>query len=438
MNELSLKSDSNSNLIQLSEGKTIVLKGGRLIDGTGSDVLENPAIIIEADRIVDVGEMNTVNIPDNENVEVVDTSGKTIMPGLFDCHIHLTGVVTFDAYRRYLNPSDELKLLQAAVDAVVMLEHGFTTLRDVGGKPSLVLKRAVNQGIITGPRIHAAGPALTVTGGHGDWLHFPYDWVKNQKFRGWPVDGEEECRKAVRFNFRNGADLIKIIASGGGITNTAEDLAAMGIPEFSSEELKTIVTEAHMRRGKVAAHTTGAQATRQALDAGVDTIEHGFIQPPDYDILDLMAESGVSLIPTLSVLYRSGFEGDEMGVWKGGQEAGKRFLELNQEMVAEAKRRGVNVALGTDGVGHMGAGRSGLELRLLVDSGFTALEAITVGTRNSALAMGIEDKVGTLEPGKLADILILNRDPLQEITILEEKNNISTIIKSFTPLSVTH
>jgi imidazolonepropionase-like amidohydrolase len=438
MNELSLKSDSNSKLIQLTEGKTTVLQGGRLIDGTGSDVLENSVIVIEADRIVDVGKMNAVNIPDNTDVEVIDTSGKIIMPGLFDCHIHLTGVVTFDAYRRYLNPSDELKLLQAAVDAAVMLEYGFTTLRDVGGKPSLILKRAFNQGIIVGPRLHAAGPALTVTGGHGDWLHFPYDWVKNQKFRGWPVDGVEECRKAVRFNFRNGADLIKIIASGGGITNTAEDLAAMGIPEFSSEELKTIVSEAHTRRGKVAAHTTGAQATRQALDAGVDTIEHGFIQPPDYDILDLMAESGVSLIPTLSVLYRSGYEGDEMGVWRGGQEAGKRFLELNQEMVAEAKRRGVNVALGTDGVGHMGAGRSGLELRLLVDSGFTALEAITVGTRNSALAMGIEDKVGTLEPGKLADILILNKDPLQEITILEEKNNISTIIKSNIPLSVTH
>ena len=438
MHVLTINSTLSKKLIQLSDTGTIVLKGGTLIDGTGRDPISDPVIVVEGERIKEVGTINEVKIPDEDTAQVIDATGKFLMPGLFDCHIHLTGVVTFDAYRRYLTPSEDVKLLISAVDAGVILEYGFTTLRDVGSKPSLAIKRAINQGIIVGPRIHASGPALTVTGGHGDWFHFPYEWVKSQKFRGWPVDGPEEGRKAVRFNMRDGADLIKIIASGGGITNTAADLASMGIPEFHSEELKAIVSEAHLRRVKVAAHTTGAEATRQAMAAGVDTIEHGFIMPRDYDILDKMAKMGVSLVPTLSVLYRSGYEGDEMGVWKGGQEAGKHYLEKNQKMVMEAKRRGVNILLGTDGIGRMGAGRSALELWLLVDSGFTPLEAIQAGTQNSAVAMGIDNDVGTLEAGKLADILVVEKDPLIDIRILEEKDNIKYILKSKSPLGVMH
>ncbi|OFV83164.1 MAG: hypothetical protein A2W26_07685 [Acidobacteria bacterium RBG_16_64_8] len=435
MIELTAGQALTGKLIEAGTG-TLVLKGGRLIDGTGRPPLANGVVVIEGERITKVGPVGEVVIPTGRDVRTLDTAGKVLMPGLIECHIHLNGEVTFDAYRRYLAPPEEERLLRSAADAARMLEAGFTTLRDVGSKFAPILKRAARSGILRAPRIFGSGQALTVTGGHGDWLHFPYAWVRDAKFRGWIVDGADECRHVVRLQFREGADLVKIIASGGGITNTPEDLAGLGVPEFSPDELRAIVEEARMRRAKVAAHTTGAEATRQAIAAGVDTIEHGMISAEHYDVLDTMAERGVILDPTMAIMYRAGYDGDRIGVFKGGQEAARRVLELQQRMVDAAKRRGVTVVLGTDCIGSLGAGESALELRLLVDSGLSTMEAIVAGTRNGAIALGAEKDLGTLEPGKVADVLVLNKDPLADIKVLEDTATIAHVIQSRAPIAV--
>lgn len=433
MSALDISARLSQKLIPLEGERKYLLTGGTLIDGTGRPAVADAAIVIEGERIVQAGRIGEIPIP--EDATVVDTAGKVMMPGLIDCHIHLTGEVTFDAYRRYLMPSEEGRLLRAAADSIEMLETGFTTLREPGGKFGTILKRAINQGVMVGPRILAAGIPLTTTGGHGDWRHFPYEWVKEGQWRGLIVDGVDECRKAVRRQFREGADLIKILASGGGVTNSDEDLAGMGMPEFTDEELEAIIEEAHMRRAKVAAHTTGAEVIRHSVAAGIDTIEHGVIPPSDYDVLDMMAEKGVVLVPTIAIFYRTGYEGDKLGVYAGGQVAARRLVDQQKAMVNEAKRRGVTIVLGTDCVGAMGVGESALELRLLVESGLSPLEAIVAGTQNGAIAMGLQKHLGTLQPGKLADILVLNQDPLDDIRVLEDRHNIKHILKTKTPLS---
>lgn len=433
MSALEISARLSQKLIALDGKGKRVLKGGTLIDGTGAPALDDAVVVIEGERITSIGQSGNVPIP--QDAQVVDTTDKTIMPGLIDCHIHLTGEVTFDAYRRYLAPSEEERLLRAAADSIEMLETGFTTLREPGGKFGTILKRAINQGVMVGPRILAAGIPLTTTGGHGDWRHFPYEWVKEGQWRGLIVDGVDECRKAVRRQFREGADLIKVLASGGGVTNSDDDLAGMGMPEFTNAELEAIIEEAHMRRAKVAAHTTGAQVIRQSVKAGIDTIEHGVIPPTDYDVLDMMAEKGVVLVPTIAIFYRTGYEGDKLGVYEGGQVAARKLVDQQKAMVNEAKRRGVTIVLGTDCVGAMGVGESALELRLYVESGLSPMEAIVTGTQNGAIAMGLQKHLGTLQPGKLADILVLDKNPLDDIRILEDRRNIKHILKTKTPLS---
>jgi imidazolonepropionase-like amidohydrolase len=424
----------NTKLVQLDKehGKTVI-KGGTLIDGNGGTPVENATILILGERITKVGHPGETI--DGAGATVIDATGKWVMPGLTDSHIHLTGEVTFDVYRRYLAPTEDQRLLRAAGDAQTMLETGFTTLREPGGKFGTILKRAVNSGVITGPRILAAGAPFTTTGGHGDWRPLPYEWVKEGQWRGVIVDGVDEARKAVRMQFRNGADLIKVLASGGGVTNTDEDLGSHGMPEFSDEELSAIIDEAHFHHARVAAHNTGPEVVRQSLRLGVDTIEHGVLGPADYDVLDLMAERGVPLIPTLCIFYRTAFHGDALGVFKNGQEAARRILDQQKQTVFEAARRGVTIATGTDCVGSMGIGESAVEISLIADSGLSNLAALSAATRNGAIVMGLEKHLGTLESGKLADVLVVDKDPTADVRILEDRANISRIIRSKAPLS---
>lgn len=424
----------SAKLVQLDkeQGKTVIT-GGTIIDGNGGTPVKNATLVIQGERVTKVGRSGEAL--DTSGANVIDATGRWVMPGLTDSHIHLSGEVTFDVYRRYLAPTEDQRLLRAAGDVLTMLETGFTTLREPGGKFGTILKRAVNTGVITGPRILAAGVPFTTTGGHGDWRPLPYEWVRDGQWRGLIVDGVDEARKAVRMQLRNGADLIKVLASGGGVTNTDEDLGSHGMPEFSDEELTAIIEETHFHHARVAAHNTGPEVVRQSLRLGVDTIEHGVLGPEDYDVLDLMAEKKVPLIPTLCIFYRTAFQGDALGVFKNGQEAARRILDQQKKTVFEAQRRGVVVATGTDCVGSMGMGESALEISLLADSGLSNLEAISAATRNGAVAMGLEKHLGTLEAGKLADILVVDKDPTADVRVLEERSNISRIVRSKAPLS---
>jgi len=417
-------------------GGTTVIKGGRLIDGTGSVPRDNVDIVIRGERIAAVGHREGVVLAEDSDVLVIDGTGRTVMPGLIDAHVHLRGALTSDPYKRFFWPEEGqtggINAIFAAVVAYRALEAGWTTMTDLGCGPARALKWAINHDVVVGPRILAAVKAISGTGGHTDWLPLPYDLMKEKEYRGHIVDGVDQCRHAVRLNYREGADLIKIMVASAG-------LQAKSWPPpvtLTHDELAAIVDEAHRRGLIVATHCGGAPSVRAAVAAGVDSVEHGKLEPPDYDILGRMAEQGVSLVPTLSVLYWFHSKGAERGTPQNMVDRAGQQLDLQCAMVRKAKEEGVNIALGTDtGTPKWGVGLNGLELQLLVDAGLTPMEAIVAATRNAAKARGIADQVGTIAPGKLADILVLEVDPLEDIRALQEKGNIAKILRSRDPIS---
>lgn len=402
----------------------LALVGGTLIDGTGAAPVTGKALLIEGERLrlAFAGEIPA-------DYSVVDLSGKWVVPGLIDCHVHLIGESTLDAYRRYVTPEPSRRLLNAAKDMANMLHTGFTTVRQLGLGYGVALREATRLGLLRGPRILAANTALTSTGGHGDWAIYPEAWVRSwpPEFRGTIVDGEEECRKAVRRSFREGADLIKLMTSAGGITNHPHDLIAHG--EFSPSELRAIVSEARRWHRKVAAHAVGNAGVRLAVDAGVDTIEHGVFEP-DPAVIEDMAHRGIVLVPTLFIFSWVIEEGREAGVFEEGIEAAKRLMDLQFRAVSAAHAGGVRVALGTDDNGVLGAGRHGRELQLLCHAGLSARAAITAGTQNGAVACGLEHEIGTLESGKAADVIVLSRDPLADVSSLAQEGSVEMVIQS--------
>ena len=412
----------------LGEDDPILLDAVRLIDGTGAAPEENMAVLVTEGRIRWVGPTGTAP-PETQGSTRLDGKGKTLMPGLMDCHVHLSGEAGANAYRRYLDPPHQVRLLRSATDAFDALASGFTTVRDAGtaGGGPFALRRAINDGIIMGPSIYAAGDALSQSAGHGDWHTFPYDWVKSLEPRARLVDGVAECRKAVRLNFRQGADFIKVFLASGGVTNSPEDLHAF--PEFSMDELRAIVDEAHRREKRVAAHVAGARSVLHGLEGGVDTMEHGLFGP-DRAVLERMAEADVFFCPTLSIFYWIATEGEKWGVFPGGIEAAKVEVENQHRMVSLAREVGVKLASSSDCGSKYGRGNLAKELELMAGAGLGPMGAIVAATRTAAECIGIEGDVGTVEVGKRADLLLVDGDPLSDISILQNRDAITMVMKS--------
>jgi imidazolonepropionase-like amidohydrolase len=412
---------ASERLVKLRDSDRLMLRAGKLIDGTGSAPIANAAVVIEKRRITFAGPASQA--PHDPGVEELNFEGKTLLPGLIDAHIHLTGETTADAYRRFLIPPPQVRVLRAAVDAARVLAAGFTTVRDIGMPgPGLALKAAVSEGLVDGPRIFSAIAAIGQTGGHADWHPFPYEWTREGIFpRGTMVDGVDACLKAVRLMVREGADFIKLVLESGGVTNTPQDLRPS--PEFSDAELHALIDESHQRGVRVAAHAKSAWVIRRAVEFGVDTIEHGDLDATDTDVFDLMAAKGVILVPTLSLYYMVSTGGGEWGVWEDGRRAAAAFLPRRQAMVRAAVARGVKVAVGTDFFVSAVHGKNAKELELLVGAGLTPMQAIEAATRVGAETLGLEREFGTLELGKMADILVVDGDPLQDVSVLSAPGN---------------
>ncbi|MEA2489532.1 MAG: hypothetical protein QOH21_1324 [Acidobacteriota bacterium] len=404
-------------------GRRLAVVGSTVIDGTGAPPLPDASVVIEDGRVAAVGPRADVDVRD---MDVIDAAGHWVMPGLIDCHLHLSGDTTFDMWRRYLE-APELRLFHALRQSTTALARGFTTIRDVGLGSAVAIRRGHQSGWIVAPRILAANSAITITGGHADWTIFPLEMVRNMNLRGTIADGVDECRRAVRRAFREGADLIKVMPGGGGVTNHGDDLESHA--EMSLEELSAITEETHRRGARVAAHINGLEAARLALAGGVDTIEHGVFEP-DSEILDTMAERGISLVPTLLIFRWVAEEGDNFGVFPEGIEAAKRLLELQFRLVRAAHDAGVNVAVGTDNTGVMHLDTNARELWLLEQAGLSSMDAICAATRDAAKACGLGSSLGTLERGKVGDLLVLARDPLEDLTSLWADGTIARIVQA--------
>jgi imidazolonepropionase-like amidohydrolase len=345
------------------------------------------------------------------------------MPGMMDAHIHFMGEQHTDSFRVYLAPSDEVKFIRAAFELYQTLASGVTTVRGLGHGPAehcYALRAAVREGLIVGPRLLTSGWALSQTRGHGDVPHLPYEWVEHARPRSLFCDGELECRRAVRRNFGEGADVVKVY--------TSENRS--GSPNFTVAELSAITDEAHRRGARVATHAKTYEGVRNALLGGVDTIEHGTPEVHE-DLFEMMLDRGSFLVPTMATVHRVAYEGSEWGVSAAAIESAKRELDGRQTMVRAAHEWGIPIATGSDAGARAGFGLLATrELELLVDVGLTPMEAITASTSVSAAALGLDANLGALQVGKLADIVVVDGDPLSDIRLLQDRSRVKFVVQS--------
>ncbi|MCV0377417.1 amidohydrolase family protein [Microbacterium sp.] len=402
----------------------LVIQGGTVLDGLGGRT-EDATVFVEAMRVTRL-EPGIAEVP--EGVTVIDAAGATVMPGLIDLHIHFMGRNEPEPSLDHLRPSHEMKFLRAAFEFSQTLASGVTTVRALGHGPAehaYALREARRAGLLRGPRMQTSGWALSQTRGHGDVPSLPYAWVEQDRPRSTFCDGALDCRKAVRRNFGEGADVIKVYASNN----------RTGRPNFTADELEAIVDEAHRRGKRVAAHAKTYEGVRNAVLAGIDTIEHG----PDevhQDLIELMLERGTYLVPTLATVELLAVDGVAWGASPQTIERARREYEGRLTMVAECHRQGVPVGVGSDTGARAGYGRlCARELQLLTHAGMTPADAIRSGTSVSARAMDLDVEIGALTPGRLAELIVVEGDVEHDIALLQDRTNLRAIVQASAQLT---
>ena len=378
----------------------VVLRGGRVFDGTGAD----PAaadVALERERIVDVG----IGL---DGDEVIDCTGWTLLPGLFDCHVHV-GISHVDTWR-LANTPVSYRILEAARNMAATLRAGITSVRDAGGV-DLGIQQAQRDGLIEGPRLQISLSMLSQTGGHGDgWLASGVVLDVFSRQPGIPatiVDGPDEMRRAVRTLIRQGADVIKVATSGGVLSPRDQPTHA----HFTDEELGVLVQEATAAGVFVMAHAQAAEGIKRAIRAGIRSIEHGIYL--DDEGIDLMLERGTWFVPTL-VAPQGVIDAADAGIdlGPGIAEKARAVVEVHREAFRRAVEAGVRIAMGTDS-GVTPHGRNLRELRLMAAGGMAPAAVLEATTRSAAQLLGVADDLGTLEPGKIADIVAVAGDPYE-------------------------
>jgi imidazolonepropionase-like amidohydrolase len=385
--------------------KTVVVHAGHLLDVKTGKTLANQTIVIQGDKIVSVGSDSAAPA----GAQVIDLSNATVLPGLIDAHTHITFTTNF-GYSR-LGISIPREALNGARNARVTLDAGFTTIRNVGadGFTDVALRDAINAGDVPGPRMLVSGPPLSITGGHCDDNMLPFEWhVQNEGV----ADGVEAVQHKTREIIKYGADLIKICATGGVLSHGDNPQAS----QFTLEEMKAIVADAHRLGRKVAAHAHGAEGIRWASEAGVDSIEHGSYI--DDAAIATMKKNGTYLVPTLYLMDWFFENAEKIGTPAELIAKGHEVMPAARKNVARAFAAGVKVGFGTDAAVYP-HGLNAHEFAVMVKLGLTPLQAIQAATMNDADLLGWSDKVGTIEAGKWADIVAVDGDPLADVTTLE-------------------
>lgn len=390
----------------------ILIHCGHLIDGTSRTAQNEMTLIVEGDRITAVEKGFSIA---GTGDQVIDLRERTVLPGLIDLHVHIESETNKDqALQRFtLNEADIA--FRASAIAQKTLMAGFTTVRDLGGTGvNISLRNAINQGIVVGPRIFTAGKSIATTGGHADPTNgYRKDLMGDPGPKEGVINSPEEGRQAVRQRYKDGSDLIKITATGG-VLSIAKDGSG---PQFSDAELKAIIVTARDYGMQVAAHAHGAEGMKRAVLAGVTTIEHGTKMTEE--VMDLMKQRGTYYVPTITA---GKFVADQAKVAGYYHPAVvPKALEIGpqiQETFRKAYRKGVKIAFGTD-AGVFPHGGNAKEFTYMVEAGMPPMEAILSATAVNATVLGIADKTGTLEKGKLADIIATEENPLENIATLE-------------------
>ena len=383
---------------------------GTLVDGTG-EVIEDARLRVEDGAVAEAGPREDVAADGDR----VDHSGEVVVPGFVDAHVHLQGLRTMDPTDWVLADDAECAA-RATVDCRRLLEAGFTSVRDLGSTVALGVRDAIADGEVPGPRIYTSGRAISQTGGHGDAHFLPHEWAGESGLGiATLADGEAECRKTARERLRNGVDCLKIMTTGGVLSEQDEP----DHRQFTDAEIRALVEEAHRADRQVASHAQGAAGVTAALKNGVDTIEHGFHL--DDEAVDLLVETDATLVPTLSIMFRIVEEGADHGVPEYGLRKSRDAFEAHVESTRRAHAAGVHVATGTDFLGAplVPHGENALEMELLVEEiGLSPLEAIEAAT--GVAARTVPDHVGDLRPGAHADFVALDNDPRDGIEAVRQ------------------
>ncbi len=401
-----------------------LIRNATLIDGTGSGPLADGAVLLKDDRIHTVGRLQSVPHPDADVVEI-DAAGGTVLPGLIDAHVHL--MLEMDEMMKLLATPFSLPFYRAIDTMRRTLDAGITTVRDAAGA-DVGLKQAVEQGLVDGPRMQISITALSTTGGHLDfWLPSGNQMELLVPHPGLPsgiCDGVENVRRKVREVLRAGAEVIKVCSTGGVMSPTDHP----DFTQFSQAELEVMVEEGRFRRGtKVMAHAQGAEGVKNALRAGVHSIEHGIHL--DDEAIELMLEHGAFLVPTLlapqAVIEQAEATGT-MPEW--ALRKSQETLHAHRDSIRRAHEAGVKIAMGTD-AGVMRHGTNLRELGLMCDhAGMTPMEALVATTRTAAECLGWHARVGTLEAGKMGDVVVASVDPLADIHALQP-STVALVVK---------
>lgn len=402
----------------------IVLKG-RVLDGNGGAPIEKGAVVLEDNRIRLVCQQS--ELPDNPTAEVYELEDGTIMPGLIDAHVHM-GWGSATAVD-WISMTPQLSMARALRDMAQLRQQGYTAFRDLGSDV-LLMRPAVAEGLLDVPRIFGAGRIISQIGGHGDvYQKLSLEASQRAYSPAFIVNGVDEVRRACRINARNGADLIKIMTTGGVFSQGDK---ATPHSHFSQEEIRAAVEEAENMGSYVSTHAQATRGIKMALKNGVKCIEHGFYL--DEECIELMVKNDCYLVPTLAIMHASKlyFQGKE-GVLPYLKEKTEKSYEAHYHSLEMARKAHITVGVGCDLLGDAAFGcpysEATLELERLCVAGYTPMEVITMATKVNARLLQMEDQLGTLESGKLADVLLVDGKPDEDIRVLRRSDHVKLVIQ---------
>jgi imidazolonepropionase-like amidohydrolase len=388
--------------------------GGRVFIGDGQ-IMESATVVVDDGRIASV-EPGGKPVP--QGFEQIDITAKTLCPGFIDCHVHIVLDGAADPLREAFNANRFMTTLKAAGLAKLTLQGGFTTIRDMGGLDGidLVLRDAIAQGVTPGPRIMASANPVVITGGHG--------WLMARE-----ADGPADFRKAAREQIKAGADQVKLMATGGVLTNGVQP----GNAQATEKEMRAAIQEAHKTGRKTASHAQGTEGILNALRAGIDSIEHGFWL--NDEAIEMMLKRGVGYVPTLAAIHYIIVNGEGAGIPQEFVDKAKYVSEAHKNSLLMARDAGVLIGMGTDaGTPFNRHGQNANEMQLMVEAGLSPKEALVSATGSAAKILGLQDEIGMIAKGKQADLVVVDGNPLEDISLATKPECIRMVMKGGEPV----